>query len=1524
MRRFFRGYGWFNGTLTSWNPRRGLFSITYDDGDCGELDEEEVNRAISAALAHAAGKQDADLFGDVQTGGRADTCSGRARAALSPTPHEDGSNRVSSQLEDERPDSGETSPAEHALDADQPAFNEQSVVGEELLNWNEIEAAADFVARDVEPQTQETGPVHGRQPAAPEDVAMGWSLENLPEPSSARPAQNFAKDGSAALTSHEHSTVFHAPHDVPFPSPLLDSDKAPEWARHGKQSDVPVESTKVRSVARRRVPPFLRRKAESVAHALRKDSDGAEADVNHELVGKDSAAKMGRAWSAEEPAQAGVGNANEVGARTGDQIAEGHGCDHSSSVGNASGRRGIRPQKVSEHGAVALPLTNGGNEQSSVVKAVDSALKEKRLCNMSTLLEARLLCPGTKVLKVERMDRVLYGDLLSDGNLRYNAENTPQENVSFRSPSAFANHCCRILDKTFKYGNGFTLVQYTSDAGNSWFPLDHYRKALLSQQVGVQNPHSDETTPRCQKAALMTKVPENAPAPIVLVSADKVQGQAAACKPLMRDRDEVRFSLPRGKRLREAQEGSPAGRGGGRAERRDDTETGEKVMEHGIEKAPRCSSTRSKENHLAEDTAAGSVKNRKRPIPEPSISATTLSAGSQRLKGTPVAPADMSRDLPTGALVETRLNGRTVWCPGNVVGPLPPWHNPQLVGPTSVKAGKPYLVQFHHKPFGKREVYACDLRPCTDFDWCKDLRSLPALHFGDRVLGRYRHAEGNKNWYPGCIAEVRPDGLYDIDFDDGDFEHGVRRENIQHTEKHLPQLTDVNSETRTWRQKRIARVEGKEAAAQMGRRDTGREAGDYIAALRRKGDPCLLHASSRICYRWAANEWCMGTVLEHVTEGWWKVLWDDGSTNVKRLAKINELDWFGVADRPDELHITKMLTSMAGEDGETSDDSGEVEQEGERDSGAGGKRTSQDQELVNPHTTRSKIQRFDSSSAAGALVTMCKGGTQPPDAADDNVLTSPQAAAVKSFGAPTLDEVCLNPKSAWPKSAAGVAVAARQAGPCVIGGAEMWNTAVEEQEVTARQALLTLMGSASSSRGTDNHRVVVSAGGADRQGASTPTMPAVSVGSFQRSGGALGPQDLAPVCAMLAGEGLDDKDRPLAALLTECVAAKDLLVQLSTKTITVADLLHSTKLCSAVESWCSAGEKSLRLVARCDAATRAASAARNMLPKQCSDCKANKRGKTLCSQEGHHGEDWRSVAHQGKNETDMARALTKVAKEITRLASCLDSNWKAMLETHAAQFAGTQAYPISADDEHADFPGIELAGLVSPHLAAGPPPPPPAWPPPCIPQPPCEEALATKSTMVTLDLAENAIGDKGAAALPPDFAGAQLCVVANEGPAQEGPSTLAVMPPSSSAGPHGSSTVSGAGSALIGSSVAGTTCADASLGGATDHEAAQNIDACERVPLVVDGTQYGIGVTFKKEKDGYYVVKALAEESLDCGLCVNDRILRADKHDLKHLTAQQLAQYLLGPKHSVVVIDVLADDGSRRAVSCVRRWALKR
>ena len=193
MRRFFRGYGWFNGTLTSWNPRRGLFSITYDDGDCGELDEEEVNRAISAALAHAAGKQDADLLGDVQTGGRADTCSGRARAVLSPTPHEDGSDRVSSQLEDERPDSGDTSPAEHALDADQPAINEQGVVGEELLNWNEIEAAADFVARDVELQTQETGPVHGRQPAAPEPLSAFPALaRRVPAP--ARPFRRVFPD----------------------------------------------------------------------------------------------------------------------------------------------------------------------------------------------------------------------------------------------------------------------------------------------------------------------------------------------------------------------------------------------------------------------------------------------------------------------------------------------------------------------------------------------------------------------------------------------------------------------------------------------------------------------------------------------------------------------------------------------------------------------------------------------------------------------------------------------------------------------------------------------------------------------------------------------------------------------------------------------------------------------------------------------------------------------------------------------------------------------------------------------------------------------------------------------------------------------------------------------------------------------------------------------------------------------------------------------------------------------------------
>ena len=40
--------------------------------------------------------------------------------------------------------------------------------------------------------------------------------------------------------------------------------------------------------------------------------------------------------------------------------------------------------------------------------------------------------------------------------------------------------------------------------------------------------------------------------------------------------------------------------------------------------------------------------------------------------------------------------------------------------------------------------------------------------------------QGNKAWYKGRVVAAAPDGTYSIRFDDGDFEGGVRRENVRH------------------------------------------------------------------------------------------------------------------------------------------------------------------------------------------------------------------------------------------------------------------------------------------------------------------------------------------------------------------------------------------------------------------------------------------------------------------------------------------------------------------------------------------------------------------------------------------------------------------------------------------------------------------------------------------------------------------------------------------------------------------------
>ena len=279
-----------------------------------------------------------------------------------------------------------------------------------------------------------------------------------------------------------------------------------------------------------------------------------------------------------------------------------------------------------------------------------------------------------------------------------------------------------------------------------------------------------------------------------------------------------------------------------------------------------------------------------------------------------------------GELVEARFASRKdTWYPADVVekaraGVSYPGMARCSIG---LNNGSLYLVRYHNKAFGQRIVNIADMRPCHDFDWLKPLtmqrggQPLQLMHAfdeGDRVEARFRHEQGNKLWYPGRIAQVRTDGTYKVDYDDGDSEAAVRCQNIRllgpragasrsaagrsssvariasSLKRPRQPLVDVWG----WREKKIARVA---AAAELpGSQERSRRAGhsntviegrktrscravadvplgnvatlhmgaesvyDNIAVLQRRGDASRVHVRARICYKWNVNQWYMGTV----------------------------------------------------------------------------------------------------------------------------------------------------------------------------------------------------------------------------------------------------------------------------------------------------------------------------------------------------------------------------------------------------------------------------------------------------------------------------------------------------------------------------------------------------------------------------------------------------------------------------------------------------------------------------------------
>ena len=257
-----------------------------------------------------------------------------------------------------------------------------------------------------------------------------------------------------------------------------------------------------------------------------------------------------------------------------------------------------------------------------------------------------------------------------------------------------------------------------------------------------------------------------------------------------------------------------------------------------------------------------------------------------------------------GDFVEARFMGRkNTWYPADVVEKARAGVSYAGMGGSvaGVNIGSVYLVRYHNKAYGQRLVNRADMRACQDFDWLRPLamqfsgQPLHLVHMfaeGDRVEARFRHEQGNKCWFSGRIALARGNGTYKIDYDDGDSEAAVRCENIRllgpraggngsaaalggslasgsldYPASPSNRLHHPPVDAWGWRKKKIARVAAAAQLPEEGSKDedvtwhfSAEGVCDGIAALKRQGVASHVHESSRICYKWSAGEWYMGTV----------------------------------------------------------------------------------------------------------------------------------------------------------------------------------------------------------------------------------------------------------------------------------------------------------------------------------------------------------------------------------------------------------------------------------------------------------------------------------------------------------------------------------------------------------------------------------------------------------------------------------------------------------------------------------------
>ncbi|EED93655.1 predicted protein [Thalassiosira pseudonana CCMP1335] len=144
---------------------------------------------------------------------------------------------------------------------------------------------------------------------------------------------------------------------------------------------------------------------------------------------------------------------------------------------------------------------------------------------------------------------------------------------------------------------------------------------------------------------------------------------------------------------------------------------------------------------------------------------------------------------------------------------------------------------------------------------------------GDRVEGRYRGKD--RRWYLGTIAECRPDGMYDVHYDDGDKDFNLSSEFIRKVGLLLaetPPLTKLD-------------VAPKELSSKspMVTSNGGSSVDNFNEESSAKSTEGALKKGDRVeaKFRGRGTRWFKGTVSSRLPNGTYNVTYDSGDSDLR-------------------------------------------------------------------------------------------------------------------------------------------------------------------------------------------------------------------------------------------------------------------------------------------------------------------------------------------------------------------------------------------------------------------------------------------------------------------------------------------------------------------------------------------------------------------------------------------------------------------------------------------------------------------